>query len=111
VRPRPWSNVSVAELAASQVQSGRRAQAEGYAATLRAGDHIWEETDGPTIAPFRALLPAALALRGLQVETVPGGWVVRAVLPERPMSPVTCLICGGSWFSCGHGVGMSVRVG
>lgn len=54
------------------------AEAESYAAGLSAGDEIHDAVDGDHIAPWRHLLPAMLAYRGLLIAptTVEGTWVV-----------------------------------
>jgi len=54
-----------------------QARAADYAAVLKPGDEILDETDGPYVEPFRWWLPAALCARGLHLERRPGAWVVR----------------------------------
>lgn len=52
-------------------------RAAHYAACLNDGDEILEDVDGPYVDPFRLWLPDALARRGMRLEAIPGGWVVR----------------------------------
>lgn len=91
-------------------------QAQMYCDTLVPGDQVLLVTDGPTIEPFRHLLKAVLWRRGLILQEIPGGWIVRAVptmvLPAPGPVRVECRICGGSWFSgeCEHGIGNVVVV-
>jgi len=101
-----------AQQAREILERAHRDQADAYAMTLAPGSTILEDTDGPTIARFRHLLPAALMQRGLALEQIVGGWrVVTAPLaPGRPL--VVCRECGENWFRCEHGTGspgVSVR--
>jgi hypothetical protein len=103
------------------VDRAMRDQADAYAACLRPGSEILEDTDGPTIAPYRRHLPAALIRRGLRLEPIPGGWRVQAAARPLPTAapqvrapkivPVECKFCGG-WFApgCGHGVGSTLVI-
>jgi hypothetical protein len=93
-----------------------RLAAQRYADGLAPGDRILDELDGPTVTVFFHLLPGLLYKRGLLLQSIPGGWIVRAVptmvLPAPGPVPVECRICGGSWFSgeCEHGIGNVVVV-
>jgi hypothetical protein len=88
-----------------------RASADEYASTLEVGDSIIEHTDGPQLAPIRHLLPSALARRGLSLDQIPGGWrIIRSPWPPASVVPAECTICHGSWFSCHHGIGLTVAI-
>jgi hypothetical protein len=102
----------VPDLAAAIVSRSLHETAEEYAKHhLTLGALIHEATDGPVIAPFRHLLIAALARRGLMVDQVPGGWrVIRSPWPALRAVPAECTICHESWFSCEHGCGLTVAI-
>jgi hypothetical protein len=110
-RPRFLRPRQTAQLGAAIVTASLRRSAEEYASTLVVGDTIVEETDGPVIGPIRHLLPRALAQRGLALDQVPGGWrIIRSPFPAVPTVPAECSVCGASWFSCKHGVGLTVAI-
>lgn len=95
------------ELAHAIVTRSLHETAEEYAKHhLPLGALIHEATDGPVIAPFRHLLVAALARRGLMVDQVPGGWrVVRSPFAALALFPAECATCHASIFDCAHGMG------
>lgn len=94
---------------AAIVNESIRRAADDYAATLLEGNEIIEATDAAEIAPFRQLLPAALARRGLRLEQIAGGWrIERAVFPPPPAE---CTICRRSFFfDCEHGIGLVIEI-
>lgn len=76
---------------------------------LPLGALLHEATDGPVIAPFRQLIPTALARRGLRLDEIPGGWrVVRSPWPPLPPPACECAVCHASIFDCGHGMNVVV---
>ena len=91
---------------AAIVSEAIRRAAEDYVAALAIGDAIVEATDGPIIAPFRLLIPAALAKKGLQLVQIEGGWrVQRSSWPALPPLRAECAECHASIFRCAHGLG------
>jgi hypothetical protein len=98
------------ELAAAIVTRSLHETADEYAKHhLPLGALIHEATDGPVIAPFRHLLPAALARRGLCLDQIPGGWqVARSPFPALPAFAAECASCHASIFHCSHGVNVVV---
>jgi hypothetical protein len=89
------------------------AAAERYAGCLVIGDSIREDTDETVIRPFRHLLPALLAKRGLVLEEVQPGvqlvkqaaWATWASAPAQ-----ACVDCGASWWECPHGSGSFLMI-
>jgi len=98
------------ELGAAIVTASLRHVAEEYAKHhLTLGALIHEATDAEEIAPFRELLPAALARRGLCLVAVEGGWrVERTSFPSLAPLPCECATCHASIFDCGHGAGQTL---
>lgn len=95
------------ELAHAIVTRSLHETAEEYAKHhLPLGALIHEATDGPVIAPFRHLLPQALARRGLCLDQIPGGWqVARSRFPALAVLSFECASCHASIFDCSHGMG------
>lgn len=106
-RRRACPPVVVPSLGTSIVTAAMRAAAEEYVRDhLQLGEKIHEGTDGPFIASFRQLIPAALARRGLQLVPISGGWrVEQSTFPSLPRLPAECGRCHASIFECGHGCG------
>jgi hypothetical protein len=110
-----------------------RQLADDYVASLHEGSTIQDE-DQSIIQPFRHLIPALLAKKGLALAEMTGGghvvvaapWLLmhmtapplRAVAPalgppEEHEGPVWCTACDLSWFdsACPHGLRYVVDLG
>lgn len=87
-----------------------RAAAERYAGCLVIGDSIRDDVDEEVIRPFRHLLPALLAKRGLVLEQAgPGVQLVKQADWAAPPAQA-CRDCGLSWWYCEHGGGSFLLV-
>ena len=56
-----------------------QARAWRYAGDLKDGSQILDDTDESYVRTFFYWLPAALSARGMHLERIPGGYVVRRV--------------------------------
>ena len=96
----------------SRIAAAMRSAAEAYVEQhLPEGAKIIEEIDGPIISQFRGWIPGFLARKGLALTSIPGGWrVERSRFPALAAVSAECDECHGSWFRCGHGVGLHFHV-